>query len=332
MAMAIRAELARRQQARPVISCPPVGRLKNLVRISRRIHHAEQRGWQRAAARLAHEQYHQAAQLRPQIDAWFAEIGARPISPPPKRLPDGRELVRDLAALQAEFGSVNCDWDHTELFVTTQPIHLEGIDLGRFDIRLNWASPSDSPRLYRIVARDPNPPVGDEDVTHPHVKYETLCAGDGQRAIARALADWRLYDFFITVNQILLTYSEGNAHVELAEWCGIYCHDCDSSVDSQGGSSCRGCDCTLCGECGSCCAGCDGTFCATCVTTCEHCSESHCSACLSVCDQCQAAVCSGCREHETLCKKCHEREQAAADEEEPVESPPPQAGRARAAV
>jgi hypothetical protein len=332
MAMAIRAELARRQQARPVASCPPVGGLKNLVRISRRIRRAEERGWHRAAARLAHQQYHQAARVRPQIDAWLAEIGARPISPPPRRLPCGRELFRDLVALQAEFGEVTCDWDRTELFVTTPEIHLEGIDLGRFDIRLNWASSSESPKFYRVVARDPNPAASDDDVTHPHVKYEALCAGSGLAAIARALTDWRLYDFFITVNQILLTYSAGNAHVELADWSGTYCHDCDSSVNSDGGYDCRGCDCTLCSECGSCCAGCDGLFCATCVSTCERCSEYHCSACLSVCDQCQAAVCSGCREHETLCKKCHEREQAAADEEERVESTPPRTGRSRAAV
>jgi hypothetical protein len=333
MALAIREELGRRQKPKSVASLPPIGRLRNIARLSRRIRRADERGWHRAAARLAEQQTRQAASLRPQVNAWLGEIESRPTSFIPKRLPNSKELFRDLVALEAEFGEVTCDWDHTELFVTTDDIRLEGIDLGRFDIRLNWAAVGESTTPYRIVARDPNPAGSNNDVTHPHVRDEALCPGNGRSAIALALADWRLFDFFVIVNQILLTYSAGNAHVELEDWGGTPCHDCDSSVDSEDRYHCQGCDCTLCGDCGTSCASCDGTFCSTCVATCEHCSEYHCSRCLSECLQCKAAVCSDCREHETLCKKCHEREQAAADEEESVERPPPQRDeRARAAV
>jgi hypothetical protein len=327
----IRAELVRRQQGRRAVSAPPVDQWESLIQLTRRIERVERLGWHRAAARLAEEQRDEAGYLRPQLDAWLTELRTRPTL---HRLPPGRELFQDLEALEAEFGEVNCDWDSNELFVTTDEIQLEGIALGRFDIRLNWAALGEATLPYRIVARDPHPAGRNEDVTHPHVRDEALCAGNGRSAIDRALADWRLYDFFLTVNQILLTYSVGNAHVELEDWGGILCQDCGSSVDSDDRYHCQGCDCdcTLCGDCATSCRACGSNFCSECTTTCGHCSENHCSSCLSVCDQCQAAVCSDCREHETLCSKCHEREQAAVEQEEPVEEPARRIRRARAAV
>ena len=76
--------------------------------------------------------------------------------------------------------------DETEFWVTTEPIELEGIALGRFEIRFNWLTVADE-RPYRVVALDPNPASRSADTTHPHVQYERLCEGDGARAIHQAL-------------------------------------------------------------------------------------------------------------------------------------------------
>ena len=48
------------------------------------------------------------------------------------------ELYRDLVALEQEPFELQIDLDEHELSVTTEPIVLEGIALGRFEIVLDW--------------------------------------------------------------------------------------------------------------------------------------------------------------------------------------------------
>ncbi len=64
----------------------------------------------------------------------------------------------------------------------------------------------------------------------PHVSDETLCEGDGRRAIHAALAAGRLYDFFTIVDRLLNTYASGRAYVDLDNWFGTPCHDCGGNV------------------------------------------------------------------------------------------------------
>jgi hypothetical protein len=100
------------------------------------------------------------------------------------------EIYRDILALHAEFDEVEIDFDAHELRVTTDAIVLSDIDLGRFDIRLDWQRLG-GPHPYRVVARDPNPSTAKSDVPHPHVQDETLCEGEGRAAIQAALAQCR---------------------------------------------------------------------------------------------------------------------------------------------
>ena len=86
-------------------------------------------------------------------------------------------------------------------------------------------------------------------MTHPHVQDEHLCEGSGQQSIQRALSDWRLYDFFLIVRQILSTYSIGHAYVELADWNGKSCSGCDCPLTEDESYSCQGCNSTLCSDC-----------------------------------------------------------------------------------
>src|SRR5262249_1962303 len=145
-------------------------------------------------------------------------------------------------------------------------IVLEDIELGRFQICLNWRR-SHSTLSYRIVALDPNPAACNGDVTHPHVNGEHVCEGDGHLPIARALAEGRLLDLFVIVDRLLHTYAPGRAYVELSSWQGNPCHDCGSIMDEEDYSSCRRCEALLCCDCGFGCSACEQFYCGGCTST-----------------------------------------------------------------
>jgi hypothetical protein len=313
MAIAIRSELERRNRPNVGATKLPVDAWNSLVQITRRIQRAHDHGWHLAAASLAAEQLEEAKYLEQRINSWIEERGSRSM---PTDLPQATDLYRDLVGLNEEFGEVQCDSDRTELFVTTGPITLSGISLGRFEIRLNWAPVDEYRAPFRIVALDPSPAAKNERVTHPHVEDENLCPGAGRAAIEKSLQDGRIYDFFLIVSQILQTYSPGSAFVELEDWdtVGFRCRDCDSETDEDSLRHCQECSGTLCVDCATTCDGCGYDFCSGCLGTCAGCDERVCRSCLTNCERCHSAACSNCRETETLCKNCHEREQTDASE------------------
>jgi hypothetical protein len=178
---------------------------------------------------------------------------------------------------------------------------------------------------YTVVALDPNPASSDASITHPHVNGESLCSGDGRKAIQSALEAGRLYDFFTIVNQLLHTYSEGRAYVELSNWYGVPCHDCNCTVDEDDRYHCHRCEETLCSDCASHCSHCDETCCSNCSSSCPRCDAWVCIGCLLTCRQCRREVCPDCINH-NLCTQCqnHEPEPDEVDEEnneEPAASP-----------
>ncbi len=106
-----------------------------------------------------------------------------------------------------EFDQVTINLRERTLSVTTEPIDLEGLELGPFSILLDWNRLSEH-GSYRIVAEYPNPAHSNEEVTHPHVHDERLCEGGGHLAIRQSLQEGRLLDFFILVRQVLRTYNQ----------------------------------------------------------------------------------------------------------------------------
>jgi hypothetical protein len=323
LAMAIRADLAHRQRPLYDMTELPVSSWNDLVAITRRFDRAVKCGWYRAAARLAADQTVLASCLQTDLAAWIERRRNRPATAKP---PNGADLFQDLVALENEFGEVGYEGGE-EFWVTTEPIELDGISLGRFQIRFKWLA-ADDERPYRLVALDPNPASRDADTTHPHVQYERLCEGDGARAIHLALQGWRLYDLFLLINQILHTYSPGHAFVDLCDWDEPPCSDCGQSVSEDDRCHCEGCSETLCRDCATMCAGCGYDFCSRCISICAHCDTHHCRSCLSACVRCQSAVCSDCQNddhhpsHETLCRRCHERETADAGQAATMASSP----------
>ncbi len=230
---------------------------------------AERRRWNLAADRLR-------AELRAVQRRLMAEISdvLNEASPSPACRVTLRDVYEDLVALGREFEDVEHDLQEGTLAVTTSSIKLAGVQLGQFKIELTWRD-----HEYRVIALDPHPAARDQDVTHPHVKNESLCAGEGKAAIGAALAQGRLFDFFLLVSRVLQTYSASNPYVALDEWHGTNCADCGYSTDEDD-YSCHSCDEAVCSECVCRCSRCEAAACGKCSRECHLCGQEFCQNCV----------------------------------------------------
>lgn len=206
--------------------------------------------------------------------------------PPSARRPSLRLLYSEMATLRDEFSDVTFDLARREIAVRTEPITMDPIQLGRFEIRLRAKNLCDRPP-YQVTALDPCPCRGQDQVTHPHVQNGVLCEGEGQSAIAQALADGRLSDFFLLIRQILRTFNPDSAYATLEDWLGVNCDDCDDRIPEEDSCPCRQCGCLLC---------------EFCLNTCQHCETHVCSSCLASCDNCESPMCPRCSQR---CRECH---------------------------
>ncbi|WP_437222690.1 hypothetical protein SH661x_002897 [Planctomicrobium sp. SH661] len=238
---------------------------------------------------------------------------------PPAEPPSLRSLYEDLLALRAEFEEVGVDLQKRHLTVRTEPIILEGVDLGAFEIRLDYVSLGDhSP--YRVVALDPHPAGSDRETTHPHVHASQLCEGEAKLPIRSALQQGRIFDLFLLIRSVLQTYNSGSAYVSLADWEGMSCADCGGTTSPEDTSSCNGCQCELCEDCVRSCSSCSESLCPNCEHCCTGCDESNCSGCLSDCADCQDSFCQSCLE-DNLCPSCLEAQQESEPDEDDPEDP-----------
>jgi hypothetical protein len=219
------------------------------------------------------------------------------------------DIYQDLVALGNEFEGLEYNCQARRLSVTTEPIVLEGVLLGAFEIQLQWAQLAnrESPS-YCVIAKDPHPAESRENVTHPHVMDQVLCEGDGRHAIRQALNQGRLLDFFTLVAGILRTYNPESPFVELALWHGGACSDCGAGMSDDEGYSCQKCGEIVCSECESLCVGCDDSCCSGCMSVCAACDDNYCLRCLKTCHECQANVCSSCLNEKERCHTCHEKD------------------------
>lgn len=282
-----------------------------------RLEAATSRGWFEACRRL--QSIAQAELNRLQIRL---EELSRSLRRPEPHVPGVRFFFEELTALADEFDDLA--FRDGVLSVTTSSITLEGFELGSFSIRLRTDRVrSDS--CYGVVALEPNPAASCSATTHPHVHDERLCAGEGKPAITAALKEGRLFDFFTIVDRILHTYAEGAAYVELKDWQGIPCHDCDGTVNPHERLNCQDCEETLCNDCLVCCEACNTGYCSNCIERCSLCDYRYCEGCLMSCGRCRRQVCESCLERK-LCHTCVEelddaREELDNDQEE-TDSPP----------
>lgn len=309
IAQLIRELLAAQADQLPAI-CLPESYWASLQHLVRKVERAHHRGWY-ATRRMLTEN------VRREINA----IGER-LQDISYRLRDRLEqpvvptesfIFREILAVVEEFRTVDCDLDTREIRVRTEPIVLNEIDLGPFEIRLELDRLGEhSP--YRVVALEPRPAESNTSVTHPHVQDEVLCEGEGRAAIRAALQGGRISDFFTIVHRILSTYAQGDAHVELADWSGIPCTDCGALAHEDDRYACEQCENTLCSDCTALCYGCNDVCCSSCLRACASCQESFCDACLTRCRKCGASLCSNCMS-DGLCDTCLENEELEHEDE-----------------
>ena len=277
---------------------------------------AQQRGWRHAERRCRDRLRRTLADLRRQLDDGdFAREENR-------YQPSLRDLYDDLRALENEFPGLTMNLKEGTLSVVTESIVLEGIDLGPFEIELDWRRlPSPA---YVVRALRGNGAAGDDSVVHPHVRDDQLCEGDAHGAIRAALRSGRLLDFFTVVAQTLATYNPQSAYVSLDQWEGTPCADCGASVTDDEGGTCERCSSSLCGDCDCSCSSCGRTACSDCGASCLGCREHHCERCLADCSICQKTFCERCLDEEQCpaCRDAAAEGLAATTGQAPPDSPP----------
>ena len=235
------------------------------------------------------------------------------------KLPQAREIMESIGQVEDEFGNLKYVAREKYLTAVTEPIELEGVFLGEFEIRLHIAGMSDlrSSSLYEIVALEPNPAASNDSVTHPHVSDDRLCAGDAYAGIHSALAAGRICDFFLLVRSVLTQYNPDSPYVSLDNWDGVSCHECGYIMSSEDSHWCHVCEADYCGECSSYCLRCDDNTCLGCLTECAACQERICDMCMTRCPDCGRSLCEKCLD-DNQCICIEESEEDDEHDENPT--------------
>ncbi|MBN72939.1 MAG: hypothetical protein CME32_27100 [Gimesia sp.] len=288
-----------------IIALPEGSWLSCLRLISMR-QQAQERGWFRAASKLERVLTSEVILLTQQLVTLQQELESVTTA---KSVPAIRTIYDDLLALEEEFGEYSIDLKNKTISVVTESIMLEGVYLGAFEIRLELAAlNSDPPFHYTVIAHDPQPPITNDSVTHPHVQYDNVCEGDARVPIKRSLEQGRLLDFFVLMNRLLLTYNPESPYVALSDWHSAECSECADVVTTDEQTHCTNCENRLCLQCTNSCADCNSSFCHDCVTRCEVCRDNCCESCLKECGLCRSSCCSNCLDHEERCPICETQE------------------------
>lgn len=308
MAQSLRDQLSNVARRRTMALAQQLGWLTGAMgqfeSLRRKLNLALVRGWDAAAMRLG-LQVPQTLQNIPyymqavQREANACEIG----------VPTLRGMLDDLLQLEAEFGEVDCRPECEGVAVTTDPIDLDDVYLGSFEIRLNpeQLGCDQGHAAFRIIAQDPHPAASNSSITHPHVSDERLCAGDAVVPIRSALAAGRICDAFMLIRSVLTTYNSGSPYVSLGEWYGRPCHDCGYLCGPDDSNTCEACENEICDGCASYCRVCSDTHCVGCLETCSVCDDRVCSSCMTKCPDCGESLCKNCLE-DGKCP-CHENDE-----------------------
>jgi hypothetical protein len=297
-----------RLQTQDLAIALPRWEFEHCQELHRKLERARCRGFSLAAISLVNDLERSLLRMREQLTGLLSERGSRQGS---AGLPTLRDLYAEIRGLLEEFDRVEFDEKSHLITVTTDAVELEDVYLGTFEIRLNVMKLG-RPSPYEVVAADPSPAAGHGSITHPHVKDEQLCEGEGAIPIQRALATGRLADFFQIVTRILNTYNSGSAYVQLEDWSGCHCPDCGHTVSEDDFGSCRRCDSSVCYDCMSCCPGCENGTCDSCTDECAQCARQFCNRCLTECENCDDLFCESCLS-DGKCQTCHDRNQSETE-------------------
>jgi len=238
------------------------------------------------------------------------------------KLPKLSDVFAELSQIDQELGEYQFDLNEKTISVITEPITLDDIPLGSFEIKLfiDQINKLYTENPYRIIALDPNPAGTDSSITHPHVSSERLCEGDGHISIKKALEQGRFCDYFTMIVNILQTYNPDSPYVSLDNWEGVSCYDCGCTVSDDDCYYCEYCNRDYCGHCSTYCQMCDTTVCLGCAYECPSCNEPVCQGCTAKCKECEETFCKDCLTEEGLCNTCDKQRKDNNDEEQESES------------
>jgi hypothetical protein len=280
-------------------------------------HAAVKKGWFRSAEKIKTRVERNLSDFSYHLQR-FKEL----VSTDAAKAPNISDILAELSQIDQELGEYQFDLKEKTIGIVTEPITLEDIPFGPFEVKLCIDQIhklyTDSP--YRVIALEANPAGANDSVTHPHVSDERLCEGDGHVAIRKALEEGRLCDFFTMIVNILQTYNSDSPYVPLDEWEGTSCYDCGYTVSGEDSYYCEYCDRDYCSQCSTCCQRCDTTLCLGCAYECPSCNEPVCRQCTAVCTECEETFCKDCLNEEGLCKSCEEDRKENSDEEQEEKS------------
>lgn len=289
--------------------------LSQLEMTRRKLAKATPRRYVGAANRLRSRTVNLIADLQHQVET-TRRMSSEPILGAP-RLSD---IVSELDQVAGDFGDWRFDANDDSICVTTDPIELEGLYLGPFEIRLIICAMTElrSRPPFTAVALDPHPACGADHVTHPHVSDNRVCLGDAVSAAASALESGRIGDFFLIVRSVLTHYNPDSPYVSIENWEGEQCADCGAGVCEDDRYYCEMCEETYCDNCMSLCRGCELSTCLSCLRQCSFCDEWNCRECMMTCSACGDPCCKACLCND-LCPDCHERNETNGLPEETQE-------------
>lgn len=291
----------------------PQATWQNVCQLCQRFEHVSQRGWHTAAKTLQYDVFYSVGRLQRELEDLQSQSF---LDHTPDLVASPRDIMGDLLALRDEFDEFQIDFEEGTLTAVTDPIIFDRHDLGSFQIVLHWAQIGKS-RPYFTVPSDPYRPEGDADVSHPHVREDVLCEGEGAASIRAALRSGRLLDFFTLVRQILETYNADSAYVTLDRWSGVACRDCAFRMSTEDHGTCERCDAPLCEDCMSHCLGCDQYVCSGCRSDCSACGDSCCHGCLEFSPHDQGRYCP-------TCLKERQHSPPGDDLDEAIDNPAPE--------
>ena len=287
-----------------------IDQLERMHNLQRRLSICQVRSWNAALAIMVSQVE---AVLR-DIPHYVQEV-ERSVADCGIKVPSVREVCQELIQAGDEFGDLRYCHDGKVLTVTTEPIELDDVYLGDFEIQLHVSSLAEVryDNTYRIVALAPHPAASNDVVTHPHVSDERLCPGDAGAAINRALAAGRICDFFLLVRSVLTNYNPDSPYVSLDNWHGTACYECGYVASGDDVYWCECCQHEYCGECSSYCRRCDETTCLSCLENCAVCDDPVCPSCMTTCPECGERLCTTCLE-ELQCP-CNQENEENQDED-----------------
>ena len=261
---------------------------------------ATRRGWHVAAEHLGWQLRARLTECQTRLNSGVRVLSVREFHQPS---PTQRLVYDELVAVRTEFAEFTFDLPDETVTVYTDEITLEGIDLGRFEIRLQGRELGGTP--YIIIPESPHYPSSRSDVPHPHVLGERLCEGDASAPLAHALRTGRFSDYFQIIQQTLASYNSESPYVSLSAWYGANCHACGDQVsDDDESYYCEDCEATVCAGCSRSCDHCGHSGCDACLPNCPGCGSGNCSSCLKRCDGCSKLRCPDCLTN-SLCEECH---------------------------